>query len=55
MQDELDAANAHVSAEQFFPNYVPGHKGVTAVAIRDRASKLLAGHVVESAIRVRAS
>jgi len=47
MQDELDAANAHVSADYFFPKDAPGHKGVTAIAIRDRATKFLTGHVVE--------
>ena len=48
MQDELDAANAHVSADYFFPKDAPGHKGVTALAVKDRATKFLAGHVVEA-------
>ena len=48
MQDELDAANAHVSADYFFPKNAPGHKGVTAIEVRDRATKCLAGHVVEA-------
>ena len=47
MQDELDEANAHVSADYFFPKDAPGHKGLTAIAIRDRDTKFLAGHVVE--------
>ena len=47
MQHDLDAANAHVSADYFFPKDAPGHKGVTAIAIRDRETKFLAGHVVE--------
>ena len=46
-QQDLDAANAHNSAEYFFPKDAPGHKGVTAIAIRDRDTKFLAGHVVE--------
>ena len=41
MQDELDAANAHLSADYFFPKDATGHKGVTAIALRDRATKLL--------------
>ena len=47
MQHELDSANAHLSADYFFPKDTPGHKGVTAIALRDRASKFLTGHVVE--------
>ena len=47
MQDEPDAANAHVSADYLFPKDAPGHKGVTAVAIMGRASRFMAGHVVE--------
>ena len=47
MQHGLDAANAHISADYFFPKDAPGHKGVTAIAVRDRETKLLAGHVVE--------
>ena len=47
MQQELDAANAHISADYFFPKDAPGHKGVTAIAVRDRETDLLAGHVVE--------
>jgi len=47
MQDELDSANAHLSADYFFPKDAPGHKGVTAIAVRDRATKFLTGHVVE--------
>ena len=47
MQDELDSANAHLSADYFFPKDAPGHKGVTAIALRDRATKFLTGHVVE--------
>ena len=47
MQDDLESANAHVSADYFFPKDAPGHKGVTAIAIRDRDTKFLAGHVVE--------
>ena len=48
MQDELDSANAHVSADYFFPKDAPGHEGVTAVALRDRASTFLSGHVVDA-------
>ena len=47
MQQDLDAANAHLSADYFFPRDAPGHKGVTALAIRDRDTKFLAGHVVD--------
>ena len=42
-----DAANAHASADYFFPKDHPGHKGVTAIAVRDRETKFLAGHVVD--------
>ena len=36
-------------ADYFFPKDAPGHKqGVTAFAVMDRASKFLAGHVVEA-------
>ena len=47
MQRELDAANAHVSADYFFPKDAPGHKGVTAIAVRDSETNLLVGHVVD--------
>ena len=47
MQRELGAANANVSADYFFPKDAPGHKGVTAIAVRDRDTSILAGHVVE--------
>ena len=47
MQDELDSANAHLSADSVLPTDAPGHKGVTAIALRDRSTKLLTGHVVE--------
>ena len=42
MQHDLDAANAHISADYFFPKDAPGHKGVTAIAVRDRETKFLA-------------
>ena len=47
MQHELDAANAHISAEYFVPKDATGHKGVTAIAVRYRDTKFLVGHVVE--------
>lgn len=47
MQRELYAANAHVSADYVFPKGAPGHKGVTAIAVRDRDTTILAGRVVE--------
>ena len=48
MQDDLDSVNAHVSADYVFPKHATGTKGVTALALRDRATKFLAGHVVDA-------
>ena len=49
MQADLEAANgASICADYFFPRNRPGEDSVTAVAVCDFQSQLLAGHVVES-------
>ena len=47
MQHALNASNAHIRADYFFPKDALGHKGVTAIAVRVRDTRILAGHVVE--------
>ena len=47
-QADLDAANgSSICADYFFPKDAPGKEGVTAVALCDRQSGWLAGHVVD--------
>ena len=48
-QTDLDAAGgASICADYFFPRDAPGKEGVTAVALCDRQTGWLAGHVVSS-------
>jgi hypothetical protein len=48
-QAELDAERgASICADYFFPRDAPGKEGVTAVALCDRQTGWLAGHVVSS-------
>ena len=49
MQADLEEANgASICADYFFPKDGPGVDGVTALAICDKNSHFLAGHVVDS-------